>query len=272
MTTKFRLRRWIFGKHRRNKIVSFFANQSLKNIAHYNNEDRNHIRNGEFWLQKTLIRYFETKGKTPTIFDVGANIGDWASQILQLSTNIDLHCFEPSKETFNTLSKRLSSYPNVALNMTGLSREEHNLEFYENDAPDVTSLYPRFEAKNETKISVNLISGDNYLLEKQIETIDFLKIDIEGMVYDALLGFKESLRKDKIQLIQFEYGEFNIQSEKLLKHFYELLPNYYLGRLYPEHVEIQDWHHNLETFKSANIIAINKKNVDMLRLFGLQML
>jgi len=268
MKNKFRLRRWLFGKHRRNKIVQFLARQSFKNIAHFNNEDRNHLRNGEYWLQKTLIRYFLNKGITPTIFDVGANNGEWSVTMLNLSPAINLHCFEPSKKTFDILSQKLAAYPNVTLNMVGLSGKKHSIEFYENDGSDVTSLYHRFKAKNKTKISVNLITGDSYLSEKRIEKIDFLKIDIEGMEYDALLGLKESLAQNKVQIIQFEYGEFNIHSEKLLKHFYELLSDYSIGKLYPQHIEIQDWHHDMENFKPANIIAIHKSNTELLALIN----
>ena len=224
MKNKFRLRRWLFGKHRRNKIVQFLARQSFKNIAHFNNEDRNHLRNGEYWLQKTLIRYFLNKGITPTIFDVGANNGEWSVNMLNLSPAINLHCFEPSKKTFDILSQKLAAYPNVTLNMVGLSGKKHSIEFYENDGSDVTSLYHRFKAKNKTKISVNLITGDSYLSKKRIEKIDFLKIDIEGMEYDALLGLKESFAHKKVRVISLNMANLIF----ILKNCSNIFTNYYL--------------------------------------------
>ena len=148
METKFRLRRWLFGKKRRNKIVQFIAEQCEKNLSHYNNEDRNHFRNGEFWLQKTLARYFDGLNKRPIVFDVGANVGDWSFHFLKLNTNIILHCFEPSKETFSLLSEKLRPFKNVVINNFGFSNVSQVVDFYENDASDVTSLYKRFNAQN----------------------------------------------------------------------------------------------------------------------------
>ena len=107
------------GKKRRNKIVKFIAEQCKKNLSHYNNEDRNHFRNGEFWLQKTLARYFDGLNKRPIVFDVGANVGDWSFHFLKLNTNIILHCFEPSKETFSLLSEKLQPFKNVVKNNFG---------------------------------------------------------------------------------------------------------------------------------------------------------
>lgn len=268
MSNKFRLRRWLFGKNRKNVFVKFLAKQSLKNIRHYENEDRNHIRNGEFWLQKTLLIHFKTKKIQPTIFDVGANNGDWALNILKIHPEVNLHCFEPSENTFSILTEKLSAFTNVKSNKFGLSKKQQIIEFFENDAPDVTSLYRRFNARNDKKIKVSLVNGDKYIIDNNIEEINFLKIDIEGMEYDALLGLKASLNNKTIQLIQFEYGEFNIHSEKMLKHFYELLPDYYIGKLYPNDVEFQDWCIEMENFRPANIIAINKSCDDLLKLFN----
>lgn len=268
MKNKFRLRRWLFGENRRNYFVKFLAKQCQKNINHFNNEDRNHLRNGEFWLQKTLMEYFNLKGKLPIVFDVGANNGEWSLNLLKHNPETYIHCFEPSDKTFSILSNKLSSYSNVSINKVGLSNKNHCIDFFENDAPDVTSLYQRFNSTNKNKISVNLIKGDGYLTDNKIKNIDFLKIDIEGMEYDALVGLSKSLQNNSIQLIQFEYGEFNIHSEKMLKHFYLLLSNFKIGKLFPNHIEFEDWHHELENFKPANIIAINKKNTELIKLLN----
>jgi FkbM family methyltransferase len=268
VSNKFRLRRWFFGKNRNNSLVRFVAKQCIKNIGHFNNEDRNHIRNGEFWLQNTLINHFSKNDKVPIVFDVGANIGEWSLNLLKSNSNIQLHCFEPSEKTFTILSEKLLSHSNVKINKLGLSKKAQIVDFFENDSPDVTSAYKRFNAENKEKVRVRLVKGDQYMAENKIKYIDFLKIDIEGMEYDALIGFLENLKSNTIQAIQFEYGEFNIHSEKMLKHFYELLTEYHIGKLYPNHIEFQGWHHDLENFKPANIVAINRQNKDLIKLFG----
>jgi len=268
MTPKFRLRRWLFGKHRRSPIIQILARQCEKNLSHFNNEDRNHYRNGEWWLQRALVNFYLSQQNRLTVFDVGANNGIWALNLLKMGTSIDLHCFEPSEKTYEELVEALSPFVNVKTNMVGLSKAENVVNFFENDAPDVTSYYQRFDAHIENTISVKLILGDSYVRLENIEEIDFLKIDIEGMEFDALLGFKRTLQEGRINVIQFEYGEFNIQSQKLLKHFYELLSDYDIGKLYPNYVEFGRWHLDLENFKPANYIAVKKSNQQLVRMLS----
>jgi FkbM family methyltransferase len=262
--SKFRLRRWLFGKQRRNPIVGFFAKQSLKNVTHYDNEDRNPARNGEFWLQHSISEYYLSKKTVPVVFDVGANIGDWAANMVRMKPDINLHCFEPSGATFSLLKQRMGRHECVNLNRAGLSHTRQEVDFYENDSADVTSVFHRFDAQNDRKVRVSLISGDDYIKSKKVLIVDFLKLDIEGMEYDALIGLKEALSDGKIQVIQFEYGEFNIQSEKLLKHFYEYLTDYEIGRLHPDHIEFSGWNHTKENFRAANYIAVLKSNTSLL--------
>lgn len=141
----------VVWQKQKNVFVKFLAKQSQKNVRHYENEDRNHMRNGEFWLQKTLLDYFKTRKIQPIIFDVGANNGDWALNILKIYPEVNLHCFEPSENTFSILTKKLSAFTNVKTNQFGLSKKQQIIKFFENDASDVTSLYRRFNARNDKK-------------------------------------------------------------------------------------------------------------------------
>jgi FkbM family methyltransferase len=232
-------------------------------VSHNNNEDRNPVRNGEYWLQQKISDYYLSKKTAPVIFDVGANIGEWGSNMLRINADINLHCFEPSQETFSLLKQRLGHYKGVTLNKAGLSHTRQEADFYENDSADVTSLFHRFDAQNDNKIKVSLITGDEYIKSKKVTAVDFLKLDIEGMEYDALIGLKGALSDGKIQVIQFEYGEFNIHSEKFLKHFYEYLTDYEIGRLHPGHIEFSEWNHQKENFRAANYIAVLKSNTSL---------
>ena len=73
--------------------------------------------------------------------------------------------------------------------------------------------------KNTT---IELIKGDSFLTDAKIDYVDFLKLDVEGAEYDAIVGFEESLKSGKIRAIQFEYGYINIVTKKLLIDFYNL--------------------------------------------------
>ncbi|MFZ4596825.1 MAG: FkbM family methyltransferase, partial [Verrucomicrobiaceae bacterium] len=45
--------------------------------------------------------------REPIILDVGANIGQTASEILELLPNAQLHCFEPAESSFEALQVNL---------------------------------------------------------------------------------------------------------------------------------------------------------------------
>jgi hypothetical protein len=56
----------------------------------------------------------------------------------------------------------------------------------------------------KNKVPLNIIKGADYVAEKNIECIDFMKIDTEGYELNVLKGFEDFL--EKVQIIQFEYG------------------------------------------------------------------
>src|SRR5208282_3312672 len=72
-------------------------------------------RNGEQRLLKTL-QQFDFR----TIFDVGANVGDWSRIARRTFPNAVIHSFEISPRTFETLASNLTESA-YRLNQFGLS-------------------------------------------------------------------------------------------------------------------------------------------------------
>ena len=72
-----------------------------------------------------------------------------------------------------------------------------------------------------------------YINKKKIKHVNFLKLDIEGSEYKALMGAKKSLRNGYIDYIQIEYNQTWIKAqatiEKLL--FLSKKYNYCLFRI-----------------------------------------
>ena len=64
-------------------------------------------RNGERrWLNE-LHRRLTGLSRRAVIFDVGANVGDYAREVSEVfGAQVELHCFEPSKATFEELNDR----------------------------------------------------------------------------------------------------------------------------------------------------------------------
>lgn len=98
-------------------------------------------------------------------------------------------------------------------------------------------------------------------MTKKIESIDILKIDVEGADHLVLKGFSKILEKNNIRLIQFEYGYTHGDAKFLMRDFYELFEGYgyIVGRLTKKGVKFEDWHYKMNDFKSGpNYVAIRK--------------
>ena len=64
------------------------------------------------------------------------------------------------------------------------------------------------------KIDVKMILLEDYLVEKNINKIDLLKIDTEGYEYETLLGLKNKLKNVKLILFEHHYDNMILKNYK----------------------------------------------------------
>ena len=71
-------------------------------VDRYNSENNDNIQtNGELRLMRAVLP------KCASVFDVGANIGDWTALAMEINPQLQIHCFEPSAATFQRLQSRV---------------------------------------------------------------------------------------------------------------------------------------------------------------------
>jgi FkbM family methyltransferase len=210
------------------------------------------------------------------IFDVGAHVGDWALFALSLNSEINIHLFEPSKNTYRKLIDK--TWPeNVSLNNFGLGDVEEIKIFYLFDAAisgtsEMNSLYSRSGvdasiATETESISINTI--DNYCLELGINFIHLLKVDVEGHELAVFKGMEEMLKKHAISCIQFEYGGTYLDAKTSLGDIYQLLEFYGFSfyKIYPKGLRhIDRYDQRFDTFKYSNWIAIHQDYEQFFRI------
>lgn len=205
--------------------------------------------------------------KSPTLFDVGANLGKYSRLLLKTFRNREpkIFSFEPSKKTFLEL-KRNCRDKKITLENFGFSDEKCRAKmYYEAETSGLASLYKRrldFVGINlDMKEEIELHAIDDYCKEKNIKKIDFLKLDVEGNEYHALKGAKKMLRDKAINFIQFEFGGCNIDSRTFFQDFFYLLrDNYKIYRILDDGLrEIKEYKVIYELFSTTNFLAELKK-------------
>ncbi len=158
-------------------------------------------------LIHTILKNFNVN----TILDVGANEGQYASQVLKQGFTGKIFSFEPISAVYNILEKKAARSPQwSAFNLGIGSREEETMiNVSENLVSssifkvnnESTSAKPQTKVVRQEKIKITTI--DNFFATKgSFEKNVMLKLDIQGFELEALKGAIKSM--PLIKLIQCE--------------------------------------------------------------------
>ena len=108
---------------------------------------------------------------------------------------------------------------------------------------------------------VNAVSIDDFLQGHTKNTVDLIKIDVEGYELSVLNGATKNIMAKRISIIQFEFTQLNTTTRIFFKDFYELLSdNYLIYRLLPNDLlRIEQYNPTMdEIFGYQNYVAILK--------------
>ena len=180
------------------------------------------------------------KTENINIFDVGANEGRWIDSVNEFFKKPNIHAFEPSEKEFQILKEKYSEERNIVLNNFALGEVEDEQYFNINYKGGLNSFYDVNQNTNwfrrqqnnkkvfnenftlkKQKVSINTI--DNYLISKNIEFIDIVKIDTQGYEPKVLEGALNALKSKKIQTILAEIIISDIYKSNV--SFFELEKN-----------------------------------------------
>lgn len=140
----------------------------------------------------------------PVIFDIGANIGTFTTWMARAFPNGKIHSFEPQRAVFQMLSGNaaINNLYNVYTYNMGLGRENKKVEFQEpnyfqkNDFGTFSLVEDIITDKTENKIVVQINTLDWFVEYYNIPKIHLLKIDVEGMDLDVLVGGRNTIIKN----------------------------------------------------------------------------
>lgn len=221
----------------------------------------NFFGNSEFVSNGELTIYNILKDKINIIYDVGTETNS-----LFLNFNGIVHYFDPVEKNILELKSKSNNNKHSYFNYFGLSNNNCILPYY----PTYGSFLNRnFASQNprsgietckkddsNNKIFLELKTGYDYLNAQSNNTIDFLKIDVEGYEFNVIKGFKTLLQN--IKIIQFEYGgcwkDANIKLIDVINYLkkYGFYTFYYISKT--ELLPIIDFN---DHYTYCNILTIN---------------
>lgn len=171
--------------------------------------------NLEDWIQQSLfftgeyeekeIKYLEnTLKEGDVLIDVGANIGLFSSvAAISVGEKGKVYSFEPMKKTYNALLEtiHLNKFKNITTENIAVSDKKQIIELHINDSEKNSGMASAYSKNSTYTEDVQAFSLDEYFLDKKINSIKLIKIDIEGGEYLALLGMMNLLKKFKLILL-----------------------------------------------------------------------
>ncbi|MCP9913973.1 FkbM family methyltransferase [Cyanobium sp. BA20m-14] len=154
------------------------------------------------------LQYFLSGITEPTVYDVGANIGQSVDRFINIFPHSRIHSFEPSPTTFEQLKVHCQRHSNVSAWNLGIGSSDGALEFIENIHSDMSSfLLPSKLAWGEVtnKVNTEVTTIDTFSKGRNIEYIHILKSDTQGFDFEVFKGAEEMMSENRIGLIYFEF-------------------------------------------------------------------
>jgi len=152
------------------------------------------------------MKTFNHKHK-PIIFDVGANSGQSIYNFRKHFPNSIIYSFEPSPNTFKELQEGYSVNRDNHLVNIAIGSKTEEVILLENLNSSMSSILPlgingSGRIIRRTKVMMNTIDG--FCKNNQINHIDILKSDTQGLELEVFKGAEKKLNKGEIGMVYYE--------------------------------------------------------------------
>lgn len=158
----------------------------------------------------------------PLMIDVGANVGAWALMMGKCAKSPRVVAFEPGARTFAVLRENVqrNGLPNVEARQAAVSDSAGTVRFQDSRT---ASVYNRLQPSSGSggakrtmegcaEYDVPSVTLDDVARELQAETVDLLKVDVEGAEPLVLRGMARLLAEKRVRRIYIELEPDNLQA------------------------------------------------------------
>jgi FkbM family methyltransferase len=204
------------------------------------------------------------------VIDVGANVGAYASGIVRRFPGAAVHCFEPSSRARDALSRRFAGNSFVRVHRHAISDRPAIAELWSNAEGSALASLSRRELGHmgidmSIHETVEVARLDALWGEFRSETVDWIKLDVEGHELAAIRGLGERL--GGVRLIQFEFGGCNLDTRTSWKDFWTLFSaaGWAVYRISPSGPRpIKRYREIDEHYRTTNFVAVRRGSAQRL--------
>ena len=172
----------------------------------------------------------------PVIMEVGCYEGRSLLDYQNSFKNSYIYGIEANPIQFDILKNKITglNYKNIRIFNLAIGSAKYKQQFYRFKNSQLSSfIKPNIlNDQLEDIINIDIISGDTFCYNHNINEIDILHIDVQGLEYDVLESFKAKIENNLVKVIVIEFDYSNRYSKKtkisdleffLHKRGYELL-------------------------------------------------
>lgn len=201
--------------------------------------------------EESFYKFLNLKGKV--IVELGANLGVYTIYFSNAAgKNGKVYSFEPNPVVFQLLEKNIykNCCENVRLFNFGIGESDSKLIFVSKRFVNETGSFDKSIQEKLKGDTFGYKSWDidikklDFLMDIEIkDKIDFMKIDIEGMEEEALLGSKELIRNNLPEIYVEVHGlnnDIKIGKLKRIYNFLHEINNKYKGIHLPDCLYVDD--------------------------------
>lgn len=232
------------------------------------------------WSELEVDLYKDILKPNDVIIEVGSHIGTHTLPLAKIIEQGHVHAIEPQILLFNLLNKNLkeNNINCVTTYLNAVSNYEENIKLKEIDYEDEYNrkihnnsggLDYRRLITNDNGYEINVIKLDNQF--KNLNKLDFIKIDAEGNEFDILRGCQNLLGKFH-PIIYCEFDLHNIKAKLKILNFLNNFDYVFYDHITPL-FNINNFKKNEENIFgntiSAMFLAVPKKKMDL--IFNLKM-
>ncbi len=152
-----------------------------------------------------LIKYYLDVSQLNIIVDAGSLNGDDAEFIRNIFPHMKAYAIEGLLDNYDQFIKNKQSITGI---YRIISSYDGEITFYKKRINGIHGIYDRGQEYGTDTIIGKCSRLDTIMDEYNIDTIDIIKIDVEGATYDALKSLGNKLKSIKIMHIESETYPF----------------------------------------------------------------